>query len=186
MIYSEWQKDQLIKHFTVLLSKSRNNDLEWHKQYDKYLKSEIWKEKRKEAIDRSKYTCEKCHQSFIDSSKLDVHHITYDRVGGRELPGDLKVVCYSCHRKADIKREQIVEDDRSENYYISRIDGFAKRNHGENWDLLSFDEREEEFQKCMYQKYYKDEHNKILPKYYEFENDMEFYEFCDSLYNGDY
>jgi hypothetical protein len=36
---------------------------------------------------------------------LNVHHLTYERLG-RELAGDLKIVCTPCHESEDLKRKQ--------------------------------------------------------------------------------
>jgi len=60
-----------------------------HRQY---LQSPIWKEKRKKAIEFYGTICARCSRYGTD-----VHHKTYDRVGGDEQMEDLEVLCRECH-----------------------------------------------------------------------------------------
>jgi hypothetical protein len=48
------------------------------------------------------YRCERCG-SPGDARSLEVHHLTYERLG-RELPEDLMVVCWPCHDIEDAER----------------------------------------------------------------------------------
>jgi len=57
-----------------------------------YLKSPLWKDIRARAIKHYGEVCGKCGQYGND-----VHHLTYDRVGGEELIEDLQVLCRDCH-----------------------------------------------------------------------------------------
>jgi hypothetical protein len=57
-----------------------------------YLKSPLWKSIRARAIKHYGEVCGKCGQYGND-----VHHLTYDRVGGEELIEDLQVLCRDCH-----------------------------------------------------------------------------------------
>lgn len=61
--------------------------------YASYLRSEHWRETRADALDRADHKCESCGDS---SGPLQVHHLTYERVG-EEKPDDLQVLCRSCH-----------------------------------------------------------------------------------------
>lgn len=61
-----------------------------HRQY---LCSPIWKEKRIEALTYYGCLCNRCGEYGND-----VHHKTYERVGGRELMEDLEILCRDCHR----------------------------------------------------------------------------------------
>lgn len=61
-------------------------------EYQKYLKTEHWKNLslwRKYAVD---YRCEKCGRK----KELNVHHLNYDHLYS-EMFSDLIVVCKSCH-----------------------------------------------------------------------------------------
>jgi len=110
--------------------------------YKRYMRSRMWKTKRMLAIRRAHFRCEKCGFyafSTITGAGLDVHHKTYERFGGRELPSDLMVVCRSCHK---------VEDRRSA--WERRVDAWATKVYGEDWDQYrEFEEVEERFQRWL-------------------------------------
>lgn len=58
-----------------------------------YLKTERWRELREEALERADHACQICKSH----DHLQVHHNTYERFGGDEIPSDLLVVCDGCH-----------------------------------------------------------------------------------------
>lgn len=60
--------------------------------YDEYLQTDHWKDVRTQALRRAGYRCQVCN----DGGQLDVHHRTYER-RGEEAPGDVTVLCRSCH-----------------------------------------------------------------------------------------
>ena len=60
-----------------------------HRQY---LKSAGWALKRTEALAHYGAICNRCGKHGTD-----VHHRTYERVGGGELMEDLEILCRSCH-----------------------------------------------------------------------------------------
>lgn len=61
--------------------------------YHEYMRSDKWREKRRQVILRAGGTCERCHLWPI----VNVHHLTYERLGD-ELLEDLLGVCTRCHR----------------------------------------------------------------------------------------
>lgn len=63
-------------------------------KYTEYLKTDHWKELRAVKLHEANDQCETCKSK----SRLQVHHLTYERVGN-ELLTDLKVLCESCHEK---------------------------------------------------------------------------------------
>lgn len=65
------------------------------KKYYSYLESKEWLAIRVELLYTRGCTCEKCKKDF-EPQKLQIHHITYDRLFN-ELPSDLLVVCGKCH-----------------------------------------------------------------------------------------
>jgi len=71
-------------------------------RYTEYLNSEEWKNKKRLVIKRAKSSCEGCGKSNLP---LEVHHLTYDRVGD-ELLTDLVAFCGKCHSKAHNKLEK--------------------------------------------------------------------------------
>jgi len=60
-----------------------------HRQY---LQSPLWKKVRSNAIKHYGNKCARCGEYGND-----VHHLTYERVGGNELLEDLQVLCRGCH-----------------------------------------------------------------------------------------
>lgn len=116
-----------------------------------YLKSDIWQRLRAQALERSNYICKVCGSWDFDLSKLQVHHITYDRIGGDETPEDLKVVCFNCHQQEDKKREQIQEKSSKEQAFLRRFEGWAKNKYGEGyWYERNEEEKQDEFVRFLY------------------------------------
>lgn len=62
--------------------------------YREFLKSPEWWAIRAGALERSGNQCFGCEST----QNLHVHHVSYKRVGGNEVPDDLMVLCRSCHR----------------------------------------------------------------------------------------
>ena len=63
------------------------------KQHEEYLNSKTWRALRSRALQDACYQCDVCGYD----GNLHVHHKTYDRWGGAELPEDLQVLCANCH-----------------------------------------------------------------------------------------
>lgn len=82
-----------------------------YENYAEYLKTEHWHTVRTAALKRAGYRCE------IDLShkgQLDVHHITYERIG-EEWPGDVLVACHDCHATwHETRRAQALAQMRDE------------------------------------------------------------------------
>jgi hypothetical protein len=57
-----------------------------------YYRSEKWQQKRAAALQAADHCCEVCNSPH----ELQVHHRTYERLC-KELPGDLTVLCRTCH-----------------------------------------------------------------------------------------
>ena len=53
--------------------------------YDAYIRSEVWRERREAVLTNANYRCQMCG---LFSARLDAHHNNYDRLGN-ELLGDL-------------------------------------------------------------------------------------------------
>lgn len=72
--------------------------------YSAYIQSDFWKAKRAEAIQFYGRHCARCG----DNRRLEVHHISYERLGREEMV-DLEVLCNSCHHnvhEADVTRRK--------------------------------------------------------------------------------
>lgn len=66
----------------------------YHK-YQEYLRSYKWKKFRQLALEHAHHKCSKCGTTY----KLEVHHLTYDRLGHEKLH-DVAVLCMVCHERA--------------------------------------------------------------------------------------
>lgn len=65
-----------------------------HEQtYQQYLQSPQWDEQRRAALQRAGHRCQSCDD---DDTTLEVHHLTYERLG-KEEPSDLETLCWRCH-----------------------------------------------------------------------------------------
>jgi 5-methylcytosine-specific restriction endonuclease McrA len=78
--HAEWQ------------AKKDSESADWQRRYDDYLKSWPWKRRQAAVLARDK-TCRGC----MIRPSVEVHHLTYERVG-REMLFDLVGVCSECHR----------------------------------------------------------------------------------------
>lgn len=65
-----------------------------HKQYKAFIKSPQWKAIRGRRIFKDRGQCAMCKSRH----KLEVHHKTYERFGGKELMQDLLTLCVGCHK----------------------------------------------------------------------------------------
>lgn len=65
----------------------------WWRNYSFYLKTPEWRVKRLRRLKSSAWKCESCGSTEC----LEAHHLTYKRVGGRELMEDLQCLCSGCH-----------------------------------------------------------------------------------------
>jgi hypothetical protein len=69
-------------------------------EYQEYLNSPKWAEVRFRIILLAGYTCAWCER---DNRTLEVHHLTYLRLG-KERDSDLLALCKGCHKRADSLR----------------------------------------------------------------------------------
>lgn len=65
--------------------------MSWYE--DEYLKSDYWRQRKEDALDRAGRKCTVCS----DRSRLQVHHNTYERCPYHEFVTDLTVLCDDCH-----------------------------------------------------------------------------------------
>lgn len=90
-----------------------------HRQY---LCSPIWKQKREEALTFYGCICNRC-QEFGN----DVHHKTYERVGGSELMEDLEIVCRDCHEAHHRVEKVQVKDSKPKGIHRRAIYQYLKK-----------------------------------------------------------
>jgi len=66
----------------------------WTKEpYHQYLKSKHWRNFRKRALE---YYGRKCYLCGVEEGQIDLHHNTYERIGG-ELMSDVIPLCHTHH-----------------------------------------------------------------------------------------
>ena len=83
-----WRERKSVEYEQVF----QNLAPELEAEYEAYLRSAAWRERRKAVLERASDCCELCE--IADA--VQVHHLTYVRFGN-ELPTDLLAVCTSCH-----------------------------------------------------------------------------------------
>lgn len=68
--------------------------------YENYIRSAAWQLKREERLKIDDYKCAMCGRPQ-DKTKngLQVHHISYRRLGNEIVYEDLVSLCPNCHRK---------------------------------------------------------------------------------------
>lgn len=62
--------------------------------YINYIRSPAWNAKRKQRLEIDNHKCQMCGTS----EELQIHHITYDRLGNEDIHKDIVTLCKSCHR----------------------------------------------------------------------------------------
>jgi len=100
--------------------------------YDAFIKSAQWRNicavKKKQAENK----CERCGKMF---GRLEVHHLNYERFGGRERLSDLLVVCAPCHEKEEVKRQEELKIKARKARNNARFRGFIIKLHDEDYWL---------------------------------------------------
>lgn len=76
-------------------------------QYQDYLRSEEWKERRIMLLEEADWICDECGEPATC-----LHHLKYDNIGDEELDEDVIPLCNQCHR--DIHEEKGDKDDYDE------------------------------------------------------------------------
>ena len=73
--------------------------------YSEYVRSTHWRRVRKSVLIprfsqcKDAYRCDDCGDFF---KELEVHHLTYIRLGQEDLQHDLSCLCSGCHKKAHV------------------------------------------------------------------------------------
>lgn len=72
----------------------RDESIPWRHRYREYIKSDRWQGLRRQMIRERGAICERCGRP---DPKVNLHHLTYVRLGS-ELPEDMKLLCFPCHK----------------------------------------------------------------------------------------
>lgn len=103
---------------------------EMREAYNAYMKSDAWRALREKKLKKVKYHCEDCGSA----DRLSVHHLTYKHFG-HEKYTELKVLCDSCHARADAAREKETIQKQKEHLFEAQLAGWANKVYGRGrWD----------------------------------------------------
>ena len=86
---------------------SKIND-PYESEYDKYLRSSEWQEKRQERLALDNHKCAFCKST----ENLNVHHRTYENLGNEDVRHDLVTLCKKCHKEVHEKIKEIKEKNK--------------------------------------------------------------------------
>jgi len=64
--------------------------------YDQYIASAEWAAKRAQRLEIDGHKCRTCGHTG-EQWALQVHHVTYERLGGEDVENDLITLCAACH-----------------------------------------------------------------------------------------
>lgn len=113
--------------------------------YEYVLASDRWARFRERLLCARGRRCERCQVSQTQRD-LELHHLTYERLGC-ERDDDVQVLCVVCHVTADREREAAQQAAAAERLYAARVDGWASKRYGEDWDeSRSYDEVADAFE----------------------------------------
>lgn len=98
-------------------------------QYRAVINSKRWKALRKRLLPKDN-ACAHCKKCGYD---LQLHHKTYERLGA-ERDTDVEFLCPHCHGKADTLREKLSRQRSSARLYGARLNGWATKVYGEDWE----------------------------------------------------
>lgn len=126
----------------------------WHELKAQYERTSYWRDKREAVRRRANGKCESCKKPVENDSQLDVHHLTYDRIGNENLE-DLLALCYECHRNADMERGDRTQERREISRFEARVNAYAEKKWGDLWEEEGhyYQEAEKVFIQAMYKKW---------------------------------
>ena len=73
---------------------------DWFDRYNLYIRSSSWRQRRSGVIAREK-VCQLCY----GAQRLEVHHVTYTRVGAETIE-DLRLLCWRCHKEVESRGDK--------------------------------------------------------------------------------
>lgn len=116
-------------------------------EYDRYLKFDAgWKKRRDERKALDGFKCVFCKST----ENLNVHHLTYDRIGNENVRHDLVTLCQDCHKKLHeqirVTREKnaVIREINFKQYLLLLEDFYKLHKHldyamGGSVDFLNID-----------------------------------------------
>jgi hypothetical protein len=122
-------------------------ELSWRERYNAVINSPRWKKLRARFCKEHDNKCQRCKWQKAEwdkSRKLELHHLTYDRLGA-ELDTDLELLCSACHVMADRERAIASRQRASDALHEAQFDGWVSEVYGEMYVELYEDWMYEKF-----------------------------------------
>lgn len=93
-VFDDTLRQRLVAQAAEAMRAARESEREqWWDEYDAYINSPDWHEKREKVLRRDRYLCQGC----LERQAINVHHLTYARLFN-ELLCDLVSLCIPCHQ----------------------------------------------------------------------------------------
>lgn len=67
-------------------------------QYEEYLRTNEWKQKKANRLAFDNWSCGFCHRSIKEGDRYETHHIKYNRLGHEQIETDIVSLCPKCHQ----------------------------------------------------------------------------------------
>ena len=123
----------------------QGNRTEHSGEYKTALVSPHWRRLRAVVIFQRGKKCGRCSIAGDDSEvNLTMHHKHYQSLG-RELPGDVELLCDQCHKKADKERERRTRTATIQRCFDVGLETYASKKYGDDWP----EDIEEEFSEWL-------------------------------------
>lgn len=66
--------------------------------YDSYLKSPEWRQKKANRLAYDNWQCAVCHKPIHEGDRYETHHLMYNRLGHEQIETDIISLCPTCHQ----------------------------------------------------------------------------------------
>ena len=114
-------------------------------EYRNYLNSAKWRGKALARLRKDNFTCRGCGTRGGLSNFLEIHHLSYDRVGDEDVDWDLVTCCKYCHTIIHNILERPTSDGRfgwHDSRKVPRIHVFTVNGTDRYYKLQKFEEDE--------------------------------------------
>ena len=71
-----------------------------NEDYIEYLKSQDWRDRRKELLEEANFICCECGEKATV-----LHHLKYDNLGFEILDNDVIALCKECHKEIHMEKD---------------------------------------------------------------------------------
>lgn len=95
------------------------SDKKFSPAYRAALASEHWRLLRERCRQETRNRCEACGKPYAPGRPLELHHLTYERLGHEERD-DVILLCLQCHEEADYSR-------RNRTDFLQHVPGYYRQ-----------------------------------------------------------